>query len=486
MKDEYDISLSYGSVVQLCAVRNRRRISAKRYRGVARITCRRARKGFDVKFNPDSRWSYCFTKDLTCFRIKDGSNKMILNRDDQAGFRLDSTFSHKTHKAVCLTVSQGLTTHSDYINKHGGQLQTSSYVFLETENTGQVPVGVVKEPGVLHDKSPSQHLADLYFLKEKTEMDVCFDGKAVDCIRVDGGADEGPSILEVQFRWTEWYLKEEREFTIVTIRNNGASCFNLVELQNGIISRAHANLFIPSTMCGSSGREDRVSQEKLKENIEAALGVYLDRVDNIPFESSVIQMYIGPTQGRAQELKEQRDDFLTFLRGKKSDKEQLQKMKPDLYQYSEHIWKVRNVHMLKDLPTSYVFALKVCYKDDCQHPVCKKGIRNRTVRFQDGSPIEFLPFPLPDPNRPWGAKDCEKCDGICRGHCMVKEIISNPPNPPVRNTCNLPPSTIIRAEFIRKTKSSKGKGQPDTCLLSSEEIKDLAKKTLLSFTEVEM
>ena len=79
LKDEYGISLTYGSVVQLCAVRNRRRISAKCYKGVARITCRRACKGFDVKFNPDSRWSYCFYKELDMLQLKDGSSKMILN-----------------------------------------------------------------------------------------------------------------------------------------------------------------------------------------------------------------------------------------------------------------------------------------------------------------------------------------------------------------------------------------------------------------------
>ena len=128
-------------------------------------------------------------------------------------------------------------------------------------------------------------------------------------------------------------------------------------------------------------------------------------------------------------------------------------MKPDLYQYFEHIWKVRNDHMLKDLPTFYVFALKVCYKDDCQHPVSKKSIRNCTVWFQDGPPIEFLPFLVPDLNWPWRPKDCEKCDGDYFKPTCEKY-----------STCNLPPNTIIRAEFNRKTKSSKGKGQPDTCL----------------------
>ena len=33
-------------------------------------------------------------------------------------------------------------------------------------------------------------------------MDVCFEGKKVDCVRVDKGSDEGPGQLEIQFSWT--------------------------------------------------------------------------------------------------------------------------------------------------------------------------------------------------------------------------------------------------------------------------------------------
>ena len=80
-------------------------------------------------------------------------------------------------------------------------LQTSAYLFMKTETTGQVSVGVVKAPDVLHEKSATQHLADLYCLKEKPEMDVCFEGGRVDCVRVDGWPDEGPSHWEVQVRW---------------------------------------------------------------------------------------------------------------------------------------------------------------------------------------------------------------------------------------------------------------------------------------------
>ena len=41
---------------------------------------------------------------------------------------------------------------------------------MKTENTGQVSVGVVKAPGVLHERTATQHLADLYSLKEKPEI----------------------------------------------------------------------------------------------------------------------------------------------------------------------------------------------------------------------------------------------------------------------------------------------------------------------------
>lgn len=45
--------------------------------------------------------------------------------------------------------------------------------------------------------------------------------KAVDCIRVDGAADEGPSHEEVQFYWTERHLLKNKVATLVTTRNSG-------------------------------------------------------------------------------------------------------------------------------------------------------------------------------------------------------------------------------------------------------------------------
>ena len=52
LEEKFNIKISYGSVVQLCIARNRR-ISASRYKGVANVLQKRARKGFTLKFNPD-------------------------------------------------------------------------------------------------------------------------------------------------------------------------------------------------------------------------------------------------------------------------------------------------------------------------------------------------------------------------------------------------------------------------------------------------
>ena len=48
LEKKYDCKFGYGTIVQMCVARNKQRLSARRYKGVARITCRRARKGFSV------------------------------------------------------------------------------------------------------------------------------------------------------------------------------------------------------------------------------------------------------------------------------------------------------------------------------------------------------------------------------------------------------------------------------------------------------
>ena len=73
----YKRHFSYGSVVQLCIARNCRRRSAQRYKGVAKITSRRARKGFQLKFNPDSHWSAALYRILNVLEYTDGRSISI-------------------------------------------------------------------------------------------------------------------------------------------------------------------------------------------------------------------------------------------------------------------------------------------------------------------------------------------------------------------------------------------------------------------------
>ena len=120
----YREKLSYGTIIQLCIHCNKGRMSSKRYKGVANIRYQRPRKAFSLKFNPDTKWSRSLYKCLEKLQI-DGSHILLLNRDDQAGFRLDSTFTHKSTPSLNVD-GPTLTTHTDFLNKHQTQLQTTS------------------------------------------------------------------------------------------------------------------------------------------------------------------------------------------------------------------------------------------------------------------------------------------------------------------------------------------------------------------------
>ena len=115
LQEKYGVPFGYGTVVQLCCVK--RKLSAKRYFGAAKIVLKRARKGFSVKLNVDAHWSCALYKGLDFLQLKEGRDKVILNRDDAAGFRLDSTFTHKQHKILAEAGNPELTTRTDFLNK---------------------------------------------------------------------------------------------------------------------------------------------------------------------------------------------------------------------------------------------------------------------------------------------------------------------------------------------------------------------------------
>ncbi|CAB4016500.1 Hypothetical predicted protein [Paramuricea clavata] len=265
--EKYSCKISYGTVVQLCVIRSKRRLSAKRYKGIAKVTCRRACKGFAVKLNIDAHWSSAFDKGIDFIQLKDGKDKVLLNRDDQAGFRLDTTFTHNQGKCITLESQPSLTTRTDFVNKYPSLLQTTSYLFLDSETTEKACVGIVK-PHFTYDKTPTQHYIDLNMLE--TKLPNYLIEKPIDCIRVDGAGDEGPAHVEVQFLRTERHLLKQKICTIVTTRNSGGSYLNPVELMNGCIAKAHANIYIPSTLAGGNSNASGLDADKLTENVDLA------------------------------------------------------------------------------------------------------------------------------------------------------------------------------------------------------------------------
>ena len=471
LEEVYQRNFAYGTVVQLCCARNKRRLSASRYKGVAQVTSRRSRKGFEIKYNPDHHWSAAFYRGLTNLQFTDGKEIMNLNRDDASGFRLDTLSTHRLHRSPVVKGHDLLTTHTDYVNSYPSILQTTCYNFSATKTTGELCAGVVKAAGI-YEKNPAQHYADLEMLEKVNELQPAFinvhsnTNKKIECVRVDGAADEGPSHVEVQFWWCKRHLEQPTHVTLVTARNSGASYMNRVELQNGCLALAHANLFIPSNLNGSCFNPDtgKLDADRLSKNMTSATDLYIERVNGAPCGSSKIQLYPGADSLDTQKL---RKNVLIYLKGNKVQKEELKKNSLYTYEYIETVWSVRLKHGIPNLPVQYCFMLKCCYKPSCPHPFCCVGDSQSLQWFPGGPDITFIPLPIPDPDQPWGSTNCKKCDGTCYGHFLN---ISKEYHLPAMSK---PPSVIMKEAFQGLN------GEP-----SPSFIAELAKKCLLPPDEV--
>lgn len=146
LQDKYNTKFSYGTIVQLCCARNKILLSAKQYWGAASIVSRKARKGFNVKLNVDTHWSCSFNKTLDFVQLKNGLDRVVLNQQDSDWTRLLLT---KKKTVLAEKGNPELTTRTDYLNKYSSVLQTSSYMFLETDNTPLGCFGAVKPHGIL-------------------------------------------------------------------------------------------------------------------------------------------------------------------------------------------------------------------------------------------------------------------------------------------------------------------------------------------------
>lgn len=260
---------------------------------------------------------------------------------------------------------------------------------------------------------------------------------------------------------------------LVTSRNSGASYQNRVELHNGCLALAHANLFIPSTLNGSClDGGGKVNEKVLRENLSSAIDIYISRVHKAPGAGTEINLYRGSDSSSYQKENEL---VKIFLKGSKASKEKLKTDHPDEFQRIKQIWDVRESHLRKDLPIKYILCLTCCYKESCIHPLCKEGEPSDDVRwYPGGPPMSFIPLPTPDPNRCYGREDCEECKGLCSGHFLklddLWEHVSNG-----GKLLSEPPSEVLLKEFNRH------RVIPD-----DGRLKEIAKEVLLSVDETKM
>ena len=249
--------------------------------------------------------------------------------------------THKQYSALTVEGNEVLGTRTDYVNKYKSIFQTTSYNLNGTKTTGELCAGVVKAHGI-YPKNPVQHAVDLKMLLRKDELRLAFANpdtglpKSITCVRVDGASDEGPSHLEVQFWWSEYHLSEGNYITLLTSRSSGSSYLNRVELQNGCLAQAHSNVFIPSTLGGSCFNSDTgtIDHNQLKENLELATDVYINRYNQCPCGDTVIQLYRGANSYKWQEL---RPLLNVFLKGKQQQVNELEQQNPEAYSFFKSV-----------------------------------------------------------------------------------------------------------------------------------------------------
>lgn len=272
-------------------------------------------------------------------------------------------------------------------------------------------------------------------------------------------------------------MTNSKTCTIVTTRHSGGSYLNRVELQNGCLALAHSHLFIPSTLNGHNYNEKGLDSVKLRDNLNAATEVYINRVDGAPCGDTPIRLLKGANDEYASYLQERRPNLLTFLSGSKKAKEQLKSSNPTQFQYFSEIWDVRNNHLVKNVGDKYVFLLVPCLKEGCIHAICQKGKpQSESLWSENSLPISLLPLPIPDKSRPWG-RSCDKCVGFCAGHFLPLERCFKHIKEHGMQDCAVPPSIVLNKAFEEAKQKD---------LELEMMIPELAKKTNLTNEEVNM
>ena len=215
----------------------------------------------------------------------------------------------------------------------------------------------------------------------------------------------------------------------------------------------------------------KVDESKWKQNMELAIEAYMSRVNHCPCGDTVIHLFKGANSKEQQRIREK---LQIFLKGSQKRKHELQQEIHDLYAWFESVWATRNRHMVPDLPSQYIFLLICCYREDCDHPLCKEGKPDlECTWYPGGPPLTHLPLPLPDPDRPWGNPSCTTCKGFCAGHYRSSVPTDTTDSVALCATSH-PPSSMLKELF------NKLQGRP----ITDQFVHDAAKEVLLTPEQV--
>ena len=129
--------------------------------------------------------------------------------------------------------------------------------------------------------------------------------------------------VKFALEWMEGMMKGRQGSSIlvliVTTRDSVSSNRNAVELQNKCLALGHSNLFIPSTLYGSclDSKTGKIDDNKVKENLNDAIDIYISRVNKSPCANTKIHLYKETDSSCYQTL---RAFVKVFLKGNPAEK----------------------------------------------------------------------------------------------------------------------------------------------------------------------
>lgn len=80
--------------------------------------------------------------------------------------------------------------------------------------------------------------------------------------------------------------------------------------------------------------------------------------------------------------------------------------RPEQWKFIDKVWQVRKAHAVPNLPSQYIFLLKCCNHDGCEHPLCVQKVDFRPW-FPCGPPLDYIPLPIVDQSLPWGTLNAQ-------------------------------------------------------------------------------